>query len=279
MQPGVLMSAFLEVPWGMSEYRWAGGLIGQPVEVVRGEVTGLPLPASAEIVIEGFCPPPSEESHVEGPFGETIGYYASGAREEPVIRVELVQHREDPILVGAPPLRPPASSSASYLFRAANLWAELERTGVPDVRGVWMNPSGSSALMAVISMRQRYAGHARQVAQAVLASRVGHFGRFIVIVDDDVDPSDVDQVLWAVTTRCDPETALDVVTGCPTSQLDPCLPPEKRAMRDITASRAVIYACRPYRWLSQFPKPVGISAALRDQILQDWPHLFARPAL
>jgi 4-hydroxy-3-polyprenylbenzoate decarboxylase len=275
VQPSVLMGAFIGLPWGMSEIDWAGGLAGQPVGIVRGEVTGLPIPASAEIVIEGFCPPPSEETRVEGPFGETLGYYASGARPEPVIRVELVQHRENPILVGAPPLRPPASSSATYLFRSASLWTELERVGIPGVRGVWMNPAGSSTLLAIVAMRQAYAGHARQVAQAVLASRVGRDGRLVVIVDDDVDPSDTEQVLWAITTRCDPETALDVVVNCNASRLDPCLPPEKRAAHDYTTSRGVIYACRPYRWFKQFPKPVGTSPELREQILRDWPQLFA----
>jgi UbiD family decarboxylase len=276
LQPGVLMGAFLGLPWGLSEYQWAGGLIGQPVETVRGEVTGLPIPASAEIVIEGYALPPSVETRVEGPFGETIGYYASGAREEPVMKVELVQHRESPVLVGAPPLRPPASSSATYLFRSANLWSEIDRTGVSGVRGVWMHPSGSSQLLAIIAMKQSYPGHAKQVAQAALASRVARFGRFVIIVDEDVDPSDIEQVLWAVTTRCDPETALEIVRGCNTPHLDPALPPEKREMNDLTASRAVIYACRPYRWMKQFPKPVGTSAELRDQILRDWPQLFAK---
>src|SRR5579862_8982490 len=160
VQPGMLMASFLSIPWGVSEYGWAGGLMGRPVDVVTGEVTGLPIPASAEIVFEGFCPPPSEEARTEGPFGETIGYYASGARMEPIIRVELVQHRRDPILVGAPPLRPPASSSATYLFRAANLWNSLELSGLPEIKGVWMMPSGSSSLLGVISVKQRYAGHA-----------------------------------------------------------------------------------------------------------------------
>lgn len=276
VQPVVLMSGFLALPWGTSEYKWASGLIGRPIEVVRGEVTGLPLPASAEIVVEGFCPPPSQESRVEGPFGETIGYYASDAAERPVIRVELVQHRHAPILAGAPPLRPPASSSASYLFRAANLWTEMERAGVPDIRGVWMVPSGSSSLLTVISIRQRYGGHAKQTAQAAMGGRAGggQLGRFVIVVDDDIDPSDIDQVLWAVATRCDPEAAIDIIRETTTHYLDPLLSPEKRAAHNYTASRAIINACRPYHWKDQFPTPVGTSPELRDRILKDWPALF-----
>jgi 4-hydroxy-3-polyprenylbenzoate decarboxylase len=277
VQPAVLISSFLGIPWGVSEYRWAGGLMGRPIEVVKGEYTGLPVPASAEIVIEGTCPPPDVESRVEGPFGETIGYYASAPDDRPVIRVELVQHRRDPVLVGAPPLRPPASSSASYLFRAANLWNQMERAGIPDVRGVWMMPAGGSSALAVISIRQRYGGHAKQVGQAALTGTAGAglLGRFVIVVDDDIDPSDVDQVLWAVATRCDPAECIDIVRRCTSQYLDPRIPPEKRAVGDYTMSRAIVDACRPYHWKDEFPRPVGTSPELQAQIRKDWPDLFS----
>lgn len=276
MHTALLLGSFLAVPWGVSEYAWAGGLVGRPMEVVQGELTGLPLPASAEMVLEGYAPPPSEETRLEGPFGETFGYYARGARQEPIIRVELVQHRRDPVLVGAPPMRPPGSSSAAYLFRAANVWTEIERAGLPDVQGVWMIPAGSSSLLAVVSIRQRYAGHAKQVGLAMMSGRAGgaQLGRFVIVVDDDIDPADIDQVLWAMATRCDPETDLDVVRACASHFLDPRLSPEKRATGDTSAARAVIVACKPFSWKEQFPREVGTSPALRERILRDWPHLF-----
>jgi 4-hydroxy-3-polyprenylbenzoate decarboxylase len=274
--PAVLMGSLMAIPWGVSEYGWAGAATGRPVEVVEGEVTGLPLPANAEIVIEGFVPPPSAESRTEGPFGETLGYYGGGESDQPVIRVQQVQHRRDPIVLSAPPLRPPASSSASYLFRAANLWEEIERVGVPDVRGVWMHPAGSSSFLAIISIRQRYGGHVKQVAQAAMGGRAGggQLGRFVIVVDDDIDPSDIDQVLWAVATRCDPESGIDVIRNCATNYLDPRLTPEKREKRDFTMARAIIDACRPYHWRDQFPRAVGTSPEYQAQILRDWPELF-----
>jgi 4-hydroxy-3-polyprenylbenzoate decarboxylase len=272
----VLLGSFLGVPWGVSEYSWAGGLAGRPVEVVEGEITGLPLPSSAEIVVEGFCPPPEGTRRLEGPFGETLGYYGSGAREEPVIEVELVQHRHDPILVGSPPMRPPASSSATHLFRAANLWTEIERAGIPDVRGVWMIPAGSSSLLAVVAIRQRYGGHAKQTGLAAMSGRAGggQLGRFVIVVDDDIDPTDVDQVLWAVATRCDPVADIDVLRNCVSDFLDPRLSPDKRRRNDYTASRAVVVACRPYHWRDEFPKEVGTSAELRERVVGAWPDLF-----
>lgn len=276
VQPAVLMGAFLGIPWGTSEYRWAGGLMGRPVETIRGEYTGLPLPASAEIVIEGTCPPPSQETRVEGPFGETIGYYASAPDERPVIHVQAVHYRREPILVGSPPLRPPASSSASYLFRAANVWNQMERAGIPDVRGVWMIPAGGSSALAVVSIRQRYGGHVRQAAQAAMSGTAGGglLGRLVIVVDDDIDPSDVDQVLWAVATRCDPEESIEIVRQCTSQYLDPRIPPEKRAANDFTMSRAIVDACRPYWWRDRFPRPVGTSPELQARIRRDWPDLF-----
>jgi UbiD family decarboxylase len=276
----VLLGSFLGVPWGTSEYAWAGGLAGQPVAVVRGPVTGLPLPASAEIVIEGYSPPPEVEARTEGPFGETTGYYASGAADRPVIRVEALSHRADPILVSAPPLRPPASSSASYLFRAANIWSEIDRLGLPDVRGVWQMPAGSSYFLTVISLKQRYGGHAKQVAQAAMAGRAGggNLGRFVIVVDDDIDPADEQQVLWALSTRCDPERGIDVIRDCASGHLDPIISPAERAQGRHTGARAILNACKPFGWLAQFPRDVGTSPELQEQVLRVWPELFGGEA-
>lgn len=275
VQPGLLLGAFLTIPHGVSEYQWAGGLMGQPVQVFHGEVTGLPLPASAEIVLEGFCPPPSVETRMEGPFGETIGYYASGAREEPVIKVQRIYHRRDPIVVGAPPLRPPASSSATYLFRAANAWSELERAGVPDVRGVWMHPSGASGLLSIVAIKQRYAGHAKQAGLTLMSGRgATGLGRFVIVVDDDIDPSDIDQVLWALATRCDPATSIDIIRDMTVPDLDPRLTPQQRAVGDFTTSRAIVTACRPYTWIKEFPRSLSVSDELRERVLRDWSELF-----
>jgi len=162
------------------------------------------------------------------------------------------------------------------LFRAANLWNEIERSGVSDVRGVWMMPSGSSSLLAVVSVKQRYGGHAKHVATAAMSGRAGggQLGRFVIVVDDDVDPSDQDEVLWAVSTRCDPEIDIDIIRGTTTHVLDPLLPPEKRAARDLTASRAVINACRPFHWMSKFPKAVGTSPELQEQVRQKFSRFF-----
>jgi 4-hydroxy-3-polyprenylbenzoate decarboxylase len=159
-----------EMPYGVCEYDYAGGICGRPIEVIEGEYTGLPIPAHAEIAIEGEgC---FDEFRLEGPFGEWTGYYASSTRNEPVIKIKNVMHRDNPILLGYPPTR----MGTTPILRAALIWNELELMGVPDIRGVWCHPSAGHRLFTIISIKQRYPGHAKQTA--ALASQC-HAGAYI----------------------------------------------------------------------------------------------------
>src|SRR5574342_1257418 len=119
--PLLFLAGSIEVPFGQSEYDWAGAVRGAPVEVIMGEETGLPLPAHGEIVIEGEALPTARRD--EGPFGEWTGYYASDVRAEPVIRVQRLMHRNDPILLGSPPGKPPSELTAyRSVMRSALIW-------------------------------------------------------------------------------------------------------------------------------------------------------------
>jgi len=273
--PVLWMPSFLALPWGVSEYSMAGSLIGKPVELVVGKHTGLPIPAAAELVVEGEIPPMSEEAREEGPFGEWTGYYASNMRKEAVIRVKRVLYRDNPIILGSPPLRPPANDAPVYLFGAANLWNELEKLGVPDIRGVWQMRPGGRRYFTVISIRQRYAGHAKQTAMAAMSGPEGAYhGRFVIIVDDDVDPSNTDDVLWAIGTRCDPANSIDIIRDCWSTPLDPIIDPEQRSKAHFSNSRAIIVACKPYGWYKDFPKVSRASDTQRDAVLKKWKTLF-----
>ncbi|HWP28089.1 MAG TPA: UbiD family decarboxylase [Chloroflexota bacterium] len=273
--PTFLIASAQFLPWQRSEYDYLGWLRGEPVAVVRGEYTGLPMPATAELVIEGEVPPPDREAHPEGPFGEWTGYYASGERAEPVIRVKAIYHRHQPVIHGSPPIRPPASSSSAYLFRAALVWDALEAAGISDIHGVYQLESGASFLLLVISLRPRYAGHARQAALAAMGTRAGaYMTRFVIVVDEDIDPSNPLDVLWAIATRCDPETSIDIIRNCWGTPLDPRLPPEKRAARDFSHSRAIIDATRPFAWRDQFPKVSAVSPELKRRVLEKYASLF-----
>lgn len=275
--PLVWMPSLLNIPWGTEEYAVAGGYLGQSLPVVTGEYTGLPIPAHSEIVVEGECPPPEVESRMEGPFGEWTGYYGSGERKEPVIRVKRIMYRRDPIIHGAPPLKPPASGDINCIMGAGNIWSSLEKLGIPGIKGVWNLRSGSFRYLFVVAIEQKYAGHAKQVGLAVSCSSEGAYhGRFVIVVDDDIDPSNYEDVLWAVATRCDPATSIEVINGCWSSVLDPILSPDKKAKGDFTNSRAILSACRPYHWRKDFPAVNRASDELRDRTMKKWRGLLFR---
>lgn len=264
-EPATWMAAPSAVKAGSSEYDYAGGLRGAPVEVIRGPHTGLPVPAFAEIVVEGEIPPLEQESVMEGPFGEWPGYYTHTGMEC-VVRVKRIMHRNNPILLGNPPLLPITERYGIPLF-AARIWEHLESAGISDIHGVWGH---CHTLMIVISLKQKYAGHAMQALTATAGLQAGaSMYRYVVAVDDDIDPTDLKQVLWAMTTRVDPSESVQILRSW-TSDLDPRVPPEKREKGDYISGRMLIDACRPFTWRDQFPLPNRFSEKMRKKIEQKW---------
>jgi len=264
--PVLFMVSGNEVDYGVSEFDYAGGLKGAPVEVIEGEVTGLPFPAHAEIVIEGIMDP--QDVKKEGPFGEWTGYYASSIRPEPVVRVQRIYHRNNPILCCARPGRPPSDYSLAKCFvKAALIWDQVEKAGVPDVKGVWCHEAGGGRLLNIISIKQRYPGHARQALVAASQVHAGaYLGRYVIVVDDDIDPTNTFDVLWALSTRSDPVESIDIVRRCWSGPLDPRIQPGKKGFN----SRALIDACRPFEWMKDFPPVAESSPELRDKVRKKW---------
>lgn len=268
--PLVFMMSYTKPAFGVSELGRVGGLMGQPLEVVKGPLTGLPIPAHAEIAIEGEIPPPDVEAHAEGPFGEWTGYYSAGThatgQPEPVIRVKAVYYRNEPILLNMAPQWPGAPHHAAR-FEAGVLWDQLEAAGVSGIKGVYVH----TPFFAVISIEQRYAGHAKQTGMAVLGcSALASNGRFVVIVDEDIDPSNMNEVIWAMTTRVDPATDIQTVDNCWSTSLDPRMPPDLKAHGPHINSRAIFYAVRPWAWRDQFPRVNRIDSEQREAVLKKY---------
>ena len=259
--PMTFLMACSETPYGVCEYDIAGGLRGRPVKVVRGKVTGLPIPANAEIALEGFVDP--HKRRKEGPFGEWTGYYGSDVREEPFLDVKAIYHRNDPILLGCPPLRPP-DERARYraVTRSALLRQEMEKAGVPDVKAAWCHEVGTARMLVGVAITQRYAGHSKQAGHVACQCHVGAYaGKYVVVVDDDIDVSNLEELVWAMLTRSDPATSIDFIKGAWSTPLDPRLDPEDRARGNFTNSRAIIDACRPFHWRDKFPLVTQLSPA------------------
>jgi 4-hydroxy-3-polyprenylbenzoate decarboxylase len=259
--PLLFLAGGNEIRFGVSELDYAAGHRGAPYEVIESELYHLPIPAHAEIVLEGVMHP--GEMAPEGPFGEFTGYYAGGRSEQPVVRVERIYHRDDPILTIACPMVPPSDFSFSKcVMKAGMIWDEVERAGLSGVRGVWVHEVGCARMFNVISIKQAYAGHAKQAALLAASCQSGSYlGRFVVVVDEDIDPTNLDEVVWAMCTRCDPAEDIDFIRRHWSGPLDPRLP------RGVTwNSRAVIDACRPFDMLGEFPPVVQASAELRTKV-------------
>jgi 4-hydroxy-3-polyprenylbenzoate decarboxylase len=253
MDPLLFIASTLEMAPGVNELEWVGGMRGRPLECIRGKYTGLPIPAYGEIALEGLLHP--DQQRLEGPFGEWTGYYASASREEPVFEVKAVYHRNDPIILGVPPQKPPyeAHRYRQYL-RSANLRRELRLAGIPDVVGAWCHPVAGCRLLNVVSIKQRYPGHARQAGHVAAMTRAGaYLGRLTIVVDEDIDITDLNEVMWAVVTRADPERDLDIIHRAWSGPLDPAIKPDQKGFN----SRLIIDATRPWEWRDEFPPAIG----------------------
>ncbi len=265
--PSLMLAASVHVPWGKSEYEFAGALAGGPIEVVPGAYTGLPIPATAEIVIEGEIPPLEQEGHLEGPFGEATGYYTFEETLQPVVKIKSIMHRDAPIIASQPPMGPfPGQAQFATEPRVATVWNDLERSGIAGIRGVWRHGYG----FTVISLKQAYAGHAKQAALIATGSRGTLAGRAVVVVDEDIDPANIAEVIWAISTRCEPERHVEIIKEGWSSDLDPVIPSAEKHRGNFTSGRLIIDACIPFLRKGEFPPRNAASAELKAQVWEKW---------
>jgi 4-hydroxy-3-polyprenylbenzoate decarboxylase len=268
--PLLLIVAGTEVPAGVSELAYAGAVMNRPIEIVQGEVTGLPVPAKSEIVVEGWLYPDRREQ--EGPFGEWTGYYSGGAESVLTMDIERIYHRDDPILLGAPPGKPPHDYSyMRSVMKSAMIFDGMAATGLPGLAGVWAHEAGGGRQLIAVSIDQKYAGHARQAAYlAAQLPAAAYMNKFVVVVDGDVDPRSLNDVMWAVCTRTEPARDIEVMRETWGSRVDPLREPGAAPFN----TRAVIDACRPWERLDTFPEVAEASPELLDRIAKKWPDVF-----
>ena len=262
----------LPYPKNISEYEFAGGIQGSPLEVIKGEVTDLLLPARAEVVIEGLAYPDKLEE--EGPFGEFNGYYGRPAGPTPVIDVKCVHYRNNPIITCSLMANYPAGEPGLFhaIVKAAKVWENLVALGIPGIRGVFMPPEAANGMaMLVVSLKQLYAGHSSQVAAlAAQCTAAAYFTKWIVVVDEDVDPTDMNQVLWAMATRCSPTDDIDILRNTWSTYLDPTKnPPEERPY----GSKAIINACKEHKYLNSFARRTSITKDAYNKVKDRWARL------
>ena len=215
--PATILAAVTPVPDSLSEYAFAGLLRGSKTEVAKSLINDLQVPASAEIVLEGFIYP--DELAPEGPYGDHTGYYNEVA-EFPVFTIERITQRQAPIyhstFTGKPPDEP------AILGVALNeVFVPILQKQFPEIIDFYLPPEGCSYRMAVISMKKQYAGHAKRVMLGTWSFlRQFMYTKFVIVVDDDIDVRNWQEVIWAMTTRMDPARDLTILENTPIDYLD-----------------------------------------------------------
>ena len=200
VEPISTLCAAAPIAYGVSELDIIGGIRREPMHLIKCETVDLEVPATAEIVIEGEVG--HQETMEEGPFGEYTGFMGGHREPRPVIRVKAVTFRNNPILTMANEGTPVTATHATQsVTRSAECFDILRAQGVP-VTGAYEFPEGCT-LVVVVAIRAGLA-RADDVAHAIWASRLGVSTPYVIVVEDDVDPFDLKQVLHAVVSKCHP---------------------------------------------------------------------------
>jgi 4-hydroxy-3-polyprenylbenzoate decarboxylase len=269
IDPVLFMLAAQSFSVDQSELDVAGGIMGRPIELTKAEFVSLPIPANAEFVVEGVLS--RGDVLPEGPLGEFTGYYGRERSAQPVMKVVAVHYRKAPIFTHALMARYPSCEIGAYyaIMRSARILDDLDRIGVPGVVSAYSHPAAASGWgMVVVSIQQKYAGHSAQVlALASQCPAAAYYTKWVIVVDEDVDPTEINDVLWALSTRCHPSEDIDILRNTWSTGLDPSrFPPEARPY----GAKVLINACIPHQHLKQFPQSTLLRQSVHDRVRARW---------
>jgi 4-hydroxy-3-polyprenylbenzoate decarboxylase len=213
--PAVTFSAIVPAPPDVEEYLIAGFLRGKAVEIVKCETVDLEVPATAEIVLEGYVE--LGELRTEGPFGDHTGFYTM-QEEYPVFHITCITHRKNPIyaatIVGKPPMED------AWMGKAVErIFLPLMKLTLPEIVDVNLPPEAVFHNLMIVSIRKSYAGHARKVMNGIWAMGQAMFTKCIIVVDEDCDVDDLREVTLRVANNIDPERDIQFTLG-PVDSLD-----------------------------------------------------------
>ncbi|CAB1277171.1 4-hydroxy-3-polyprenylbenzoate decarboxylase [Candidatus Nitrosacidococcus tergens] len=215
--PATILSAVTPIPDTLSEYAFAGLLRGSKTELISSLGSELQIPASAEIVLEGYLNPGEEAP--EGPFGDHTGYY-NEVESFPIFTIERITHRHNPIYHSTYTGRPP--DEPAILGVALNeVFIPILQRQFPEITDFYLPPEGCSYRMAVITIKKQYPGHAKRVMFGVWSFlRQFMYTKFVIVTDDDINARDWKDVVWAMTTRMDPARDCTIIENTPIDYLD-----------------------------------------------------------
>jgi 4-hydroxy-3-polyprenylbenzoate decarboxylase len=261
--PALTYAATAPLPPFLSEIMFTGFLRGEGVEMVRCVTSDLEVPADSEIVIEGWVDP--GELRREGPFGDHTGYY-SLADDYPVLHVEAITHRKNPVYPATIVGRPPQEDA--YLGLATErIFLPLLRMVLPEVVDMHLPPAGGFHNLVIVAIRKEFPGHAQKVMNAIWGTGQMMFSKGIVVVDADIDPHDANEVLFRVTSNVDPRRDLLFTEG-PLDVLD------HSSDRFAFGSKVGIDATRKSAKLDNFqrewPRDLVFPQDVLDRVAKRW---------
>lgn len=215
--PATILGAVTPVPDNLSEYAFAGLLRGSKTELVKCLTHDLQVPASAEIILEGYLYP--GDNAAEGPFGDHTGYY-NEVETFPVFTIERITQRKNPIYHSTYTGRPP--DEPAILGLALNeVFVPLIQKQFPEINDFYLPPEGCSYRMAVVTINKQYPGHAKRVMLGVWSFlRQFMYTKFVIVTDSDINARNWQDVMWAMTTRMDPARDTVIIENTPIDYLD-----------------------------------------------------------
>jgi UbiD family decarboxylase len=222
-EPACMLVSITPIPAMVSEWDMAGALRQRPLEVVKGETVDLMVPASAEIVIEGEIP--LNETRLEGPFGEHTGFYGGGKRPLPIIKINCITHRTNPIFRGSVLGKPITEDHRCLsLTLAAQAMAMYSAANFQGVTAVNCPAGGDPDFCAIVSLKKSYASQGLDAGRLLLSGKGGKIIKHVIVTDDDINVFDLNEVLWAMNTRMQPSRQIYITRNEVGSRLDPSVP-------------------------------------------------------
>jgi 4-hydroxy-3-polyprenylbenzoate decarboxylase len=259
---------------GVNEWDMAGALRRSPLEVVVCETVDLEVPSHSEMILEGEIPP--FERLEEGPFGEHTGFYGGGKTRKTFMRVQCITQRRNPILrgtlEGVPINEDHQVTSISHAALALKLFEDV---GIPGVRAVNFPACGDPWLSAIISIKKSYHGQSLDAAKVLMGSKIGRFVKHVIVVDEDVNPFRLEEVLYAINTRFQAGKDLVITRNESGSLLDPSVPFEQKGVTDkmiLDATWSMTYEYKPREEWGGLPHPpkVTVSEKMKKLIENRW---------
>lgn len=264
--PATILGAVTPVPDTLSEYAFAGLLRGQKTQLVKCLTNDLLVPASAEIVLEGYIEP--GEMAEEGPFGDHTGYY-NEVESFPVFTVTCMTHRNRPIYHSTYTGRPP--DEPAVLGVALNeVFIPILQKQFPEIVDFYLPPEGCSYRLAVVTIKKQYPGHAKRVMMGVWSFlRQFMYTKFVIVTDDDVNARDWNDVIWAITTRMDPARDTVLIENTPIDYLDFASPvPRLGSKMGMDATNKM-----PGETDREWGEPISMNADVKERVDALWQSL------